>query len=72
MHGATWWFSKSVSLTEIEIVLAHRQKATKQVIITGFCLFLSLGFLLTVNEIIGRDMSQSPRAHGPPSAHNQS
>ncbi|XP_068598652.1 nuclear factor of activated T-cells, cytoplasmic 3 [Brachionichthys hirsutus] len=25
-----------------------------------------------VNEIIGRDMSQSPRAHGPPSAHNHS
>ncbi|XP_033932048.1 nuclear factor of activated T-cells, cytoplasmic 3 isoform X2 [Pseudochaenichthys georgianus] len=25
-----------------------------------------------VNEIIGRDMSQSPSTHGPPSAHNQS
>uniref|UniRef100_A0A8D3CPI4 Nuclear factor of activated T cells 3a n=1 Tax=Scophthalmus maximus TaxID=52904 RepID=A0A8D3CPI4_SCOMX len=25
-----------------------------------------------VNEIIGRDMSQSPGAHGPPPAHNQS
>ncbi|XP_034437338.1 nuclear factor of activated T-cells, cytoplasmic 3 isoform X4 [Hippoglossus hippoglossus] len=25
-----------------------------------------------VNEIIGRDLSQSPSAHGPPSAHNQS
>ncbi|XP_031701921.1 nuclear factor of activated T-cells, cytoplasmic 3 isoform X1 [Anarrhichthys ocellatus] len=25
-----------------------------------------------VNEIIGRDMSQSPSSHGPPSAHNQS
>ncbi|XP_060924154.1 nuclear factor of activated T-cells, cytoplasmic 3 isoform X1 [Limanda limanda] len=25
-----------------------------------------------VNEIIGRDMSQSPSAHGPPPAHNQS
>ncbi|XP_004067444.1 nuclear factor of activated T-cells, cytoplasmic 3 isoform X1 [Oryzias latipes] len=25
-----------------------------------------------VNEIIGRDMSQAPSAHGPPSAHNQS
>lgn len=25
-----------------------------------------------VNEIIGRDMSQSPSAHAPPPAHNQS
>lgn len=34
---------------------------------------LSLCFFLpVVNEIIGRDMSQSPGTHGSPSVHNQS